>query len=134
MCNYNLLDEWPERDYIVSENNNKFSIWVSPHSKEPLFPVFKVYYGFNAANHYGKSLEQAKMCRIRMDKPEYVGLEDEDLILTEELKERFIKEVSKDWKWCIELMNDAAYVCIVPDRNFMDINTPMPDYTLLKTI
>ena len=138
MCNYDLLGEWVEWDEIIYPNINplddkEFNIWVCPHTKEPLFPVFKVYYGEGACYHYNEKLEQAKMCRIRMDKPEYVGLEDEDLILTKELKERFIKEVSRDWYHCIDMMNDMSHNVCSENKEFISINSIIPDYTKLET-
>ena len=69
-----------------------------------------------------------------MDKPEYVRLPDEDLILTKELKDKFNNIVSNNWYHCIDMMNDMAYNVCCNNKNFMSFDSIIPDYSKLETV
>ena len=127
------LGEWYEQDLPlvtndILSNGYHYSIWIAPHIKDPKNKVvIKVYYGkFEYNNINIRYLKDSEMCRIRIDEPEYANFPDEDLILSKELKERFISLVNNSWSEAIEYMNDVT-------NNSIPINTPIPDYSKLET-
>ncbi len=84
--------------------------------------------------------EYGKICRIRIDKPEYVYHKGDTILTKEELKElinifndtrKFNNEEHNYWEWLnIDLWN--CYKCYGGDQN-KPIIPPMPDYNLLPT-
>lgn len=135
MYNEKVMDfigEWYEQDLpiltdgILSDGHH-YSIWISPSIKYPNM-TFKIYYGNFTYNNINISyLKESKMCRIRIDKPEYGGLPDEDLILTRELRDKFIEAIN-NWDEILEYMNDSQ-LNLDTHKNFS--NCSKPDYSKL---
>ena len=78
------------------------------------------------------------MCRISMNRPEYLGLEGETLILSDNMIDDIIAKFNKkseydshlsNWQYMIEIINEYNEG---EDKLRIPTDLPMPDYTKLK--
>ena len=76
----NSISEWfGSEDYVYTEDDG-FIIGAIINIKYPSTPYFRLYYGSY------RDIDNAKMCRISLLEPKYLGLKGEDLILNDEQK------------------------------------------------
>lgn len=107
------------------------------NSKPPYLPAFKLYYGDNEYRGFVK-YSTAKMCRISLLEPKYLGLKGEDLILTQEQKIRLIEILNSPYEYH---PSETLWEAIIGYYNvfhrdmehdtYLNEKLPMPDYTKL---
>lgn len=134
-----------EEDLYYEKNGYRITCFIN--QKAPYLPAFKLYYGDNTYSGYSKK-NTAKMCRISLLEPKYLGLEGEDLILDHNQKIRLIEILKSqtygdnisNWEMIICLYNrfHSDYAANISDDNYFELKENMilpdliiPDYTKL---
>ena len=124
-----------EEDLYYEKNGYRITCFIN--QKAPYLPAFKLYYGDNTYSGYSKK-NTAKMCRISLLEPKYLGLEGEDLILDHNQKIRLIEILKSPYEcYPSETVWDAiiGYYNVfhrdMEHDTYLDEKLPMPDYTKL---
>ena len=147
-------DEYEQKCFKISESYNGFDIGEEDQSEgevtywRPDIDGLRIEACVNTTVDYKyfryiRSIsddEYGKICRIRIDKPEYVYHKGDTILTKEELKElinifndtrKFNNEEHNYWEWLnIDLWN--CYKWYGGEQN-KPIIPPMPDYNLLPT-
>ena len=89
-----------EEDLYYEKNGYRITCFIN--QKAPYLPAFKLYYGDNTYSGYSKK-NTAKMCRISLLEPKYLGLEGENLILDHNQKIRLIEILNSPCPGCEEI-------------------------------
>lgn len=131
-----LGEEGYEAETPVYWNNGDFIIIKTTVNTKLPFRYFKYIRNYDDIN-----LKRGDICRIRLDKPEYVYNKG-DAILTKAEKTKLIQilnstrtfntESNKPMWDCIILEDWMNHLCYGGDQN-KPIIPPMPDYNLLPT-
>ena len=124
-----------EEDLYYEKNGYRITCFIN--QKAPYLPAFKLYYGDNTYSGYSKK-NTAKMCRISLLEPKYLGLEGEDLILDHNQKIRLIEILKSPYEcYPSETVWDAiigyynVFHSDMEHDTYLDEKLPMPDYTKL---
>ena len=108
-------------------------IFIDGQPKDKVF--FKVF-RTKSIDETGMNRICSGVCRISIDKPEYITGYDENIILTNDEIDRIIYGLTRNnnagWKYLLEQTNYSLEAINMIDKLYDVDNYPIPDYNLLK--